>query len=392
MFKRVVAVLFSFTIYAGALTFVVCVDTQTYYIDPSVSSSGTGTTTNSPLKYWSDVTWANGATYLQKRDTTAYEMVEITENDNADNITIGAYGTGNTPPVINGGVDYVNRTWTAYNTTNYPNVYYTPHDGGTRFVGTLVVDEECQENTGYPEVSVGALNNDLEFWISSSTGRIYLYCSQGNPSAVYDKIMLADKKQGIRVTGQSGVTVKDIHVKMTYAGGIDLYHCDNFLIENCIVSYLGGFLNSPPDGRAGNGIDVYNGNSNGKIVNNLCYQIWDWGIAVEHWDDSGSGNSTNILIANNVIQLSGGGIEVAALSGQLSGIISDVVVSNNVVFNSGYGWAGATGNLHGRGISALGVVTGEVLAPCDNLTVVDNMVDGFRSYGIKMQDCRNINV
>ncbi|MFA7256684.1 MAG: hypothetical protein WC047_03830, partial [Kiritimatiellales bacterium] len=71
MCKRMFAVLFSFTVYVGA---------QTYYIDPSVSSGGDGTTTNSPFKYWSDVTWANGATYLQKRDTTAYEMVEITEN------------------------------------------------------------------------------------------------------------------------------------------------------------------------------------------------------------------------------------------------------------------------------------------------------------------------
>ncbi|MDY0103306.1 MAG: cadherin domain-containing protein [Lentimicrobium sp.] len=71
----------------------------TYYIDPTFTGQTRNGSIDSPYSEWSQVNFSNGNTYLQKRGTTAYTTgnVSITGKEN---VTLGAYGTGELPKVI----------------------------------------------------------------------------------------------------------------------------------------------------------------------------------------------------------------------------------------------------------------------------------------------------
>jgi hypothetical protein len=72
-----------------------------YYIDPDVTAGGAGTKTD-PFKLWSEVTWAAGKRYFQKRGTTALEFLNVGADGSPDNwIYIDCYGTG-AIPIIDG--------------------------------------------------------------------------------------------------------------------------------------------------------------------------------------------------------------------------------------------------------------------------------------------------
>lgn len=77
----------------------------TFYIDPTVSGTGTGTISD-PFKSWTSVTWTAGDTYLQKRGTVydgSVGRITISTTGTASApITLGAYGSG-PRPVLDGG-------------------------------------------------------------------------------------------------------------------------------------------------------------------------------------------------------------------------------------------------------------------------------------------------
>jgi hypothetical protein len=66
----------------------------TVYIDPTYSGTKKGTV-DQPYTSFSDVSWVDGGAYLLKRGTVYRTSSRI--RPNANNITIGAYGTGNRP-------------------------------------------------------------------------------------------------------------------------------------------------------------------------------------------------------------------------------------------------------------------------------------------------------
>jgi hypothetical protein len=80
---------------------------NTVYIDPSFEGDGLE---NGSLEYpysgWSKVTWNDGFTYLQRRNTLAYEQRIVVS---ANNVHIGAYGTGNDPRIVSSSTDYAFR-------------------------------------------------------------------------------------------------------------------------------------------------------------------------------------------------------------------------------------------------------------------------------------------
>jgi len=106
----------------------------TYYIDPTCSSSGNGTTTtcgtNGPFKTWAEITsknlWAAGNTYSQKGGTTAYETVTVGASGTVGNvITINSYGTGKA--ILNGRITIPDVAWTG---PDVDGVYYQATPGG----------------------------------------------------------------------------------------------------------------------------------------------------------------------------------------------------------------------------------------------------------------------
>jgi hypothetical protein len=84
-----------------AILFAANIQAATYYIDPTAGPGGDGNI-ESPFDAWSDVTWAPGNSYLQKRGTTSSAQIQPRCGGSVGNyITIGAYGTGN-KPIISG--------------------------------------------------------------------------------------------------------------------------------------------------------------------------------------------------------------------------------------------------------------------------------------------------
>jgi len=68
---------------------------DTIYIDPSYGAGGNGTLAQ-PYDAWTDFTFTNGNTYLQKCGTT-YTIGTQVYVDNKSHITLGSYGTGAKP-------------------------------------------------------------------------------------------------------------------------------------------------------------------------------------------------------------------------------------------------------------------------------------------------------
>lgn len=69
----------------------------TYYIDPTVAGTGTGTI-GDPFKDWASVSWAAGNFYLQKAGTTyAGSITPGSSGTSGNPITIGRYGDGVNP-------------------------------------------------------------------------------------------------------------------------------------------------------------------------------------------------------------------------------------------------------------------------------------------------------
>ena len=71
----------------------------TIYIDPTNTASGQNGTITNPYSSWSQVSFTNGNIYLQKRGTTFNTTGNLTITGR-NNITLGAYGTGNRPKII----------------------------------------------------------------------------------------------------------------------------------------------------------------------------------------------------------------------------------------------------------------------------------------------------
>jgi hypothetical protein len=70
------------------------------YIDPDIATAGDGSSPTKALKSWDNVTWKTGTAYLQKRGTTC--AVTKTVTTGANDVLLGAYGTGAKPLVKNG--------------------------------------------------------------------------------------------------------------------------------------------------------------------------------------------------------------------------------------------------------------------------------------------------
>lgn len=80
-----------------------------YYIDPQNESDPLKDgSRNHPFSSWSEVSWETNTFYLQKRGTIAFEeKISVYSN----NVTLGAYGEGNTPIIESNSYEYAIRMY-----------------------------------------------------------------------------------------------------------------------------------------------------------------------------------------------------------------------------------------------------------------------------------------
>jgi len=167
----------------------------TYYIDPSCSINGNGSTTvcgaSGPFNSWAKVPWGAGNTYSQKGGTTAHEQITVGASGSPGKvITLNSYGTGNAN--LNGGVVIPPGSWTPGDPA--PGVYST-----AGFGYDLLEDGIFLKWASSPGCSDG---NYYYVWGSSSPD--YYRPTTGVPS---DHVVEKVTSAGVQLGANSYITV-----------------------------------------------------------------------------------------------------------------------------------------------------------------------------------------
>ncbi len=87
----------------ASITVLISASDDVYFINPNATGTGADGSFENPYHSWSEVDWQDGATYLQKRGTTAEEAKILVL---ASSVTLGDYGNGAKPVIISTATDY----------------------------------------------------------------------------------------------------------------------------------------------------------------------------------------------------------------------------------------------------------------------------------------------
>ncbi len=158
-----------------------------------------------------------------------------------------------------------------------------------------------------------------------------------------------DNNSGILVDNSNHIIIEKNYIYNTVSSGIGVWNSGNITIngnevelacndgeQECItVATTNTFIiknnhvyNGGPGTIGGEGIDVKDGSSNGKIYKNLVHDINRLGIYVDSWDK----HTYNIEVFQNIVyNCSGDGFCVVSEAG---GLLEDVKIYNNIAYGN----------------------------------------------------------
>lgn len=154
---------------------------------------------------------------------------------------------------------------------------------------------------------------------------------------------------GILVDQSSHIMIENNHTYNTMASGIGIWHSTHITLhdnevefacndgsQECIsvvdtdtfeVKY-NHVHHSGPGTHGGEGIDILDGSSNGKVHNNYIHHINRVGIYVDAWKN----HTSHIEIFQNIVHdCAASGIALASESG---GLLENIVIHNNLVYHN----------------------------------------------------------
>ncbi|MBQ7821052.1 MAG: S-layer homology domain-containing protein [Clostridia bacterium] len=286
-------------------------------------------------------------------------------------VTYSAYGEG-AKPVINGATSA--NSATVWQETDTPNVYmYTnnmpasndvgeiifdngrawgvkvlkmPQENkraeyGTAYNGIDYVSDDASEFTGYRD-----LKNDLEYYHDMTNNRVYLYSAKGNPGDRFKTIELTTNQNGID-GGNTDIVIDNLSIRAFGAHGIRVTNPKNYKVQNCILSWIGGSIQSynkqlRPT-RYGNAVEAWMNVDGFTIDHCFAYQVFDCAWTTQ-WEGDSKGESVimnNINITNNVAMYANTGLEMWNTShAQYPGAefsVKNMRMSGNYNLYMGYG-------------------------------------------------------
>ncbi|MGV8141023.1 MAG: right-handed parallel beta-helix repeat-containing protein, partial [Candidatus Woesearchaeota archaeon] len=313
---------------------------RTFYVSSSTGNdSNTGTSPTSPwrtLQRVNSQTFMPGDSILFKRGETFRGSIYQTERGTATNrITYGAYGTGNKPLILSSADLSATTAWTQHST----NIWRTTATLGTdqNDISNMVFNNEM--SVGVKVASLAECNSQGKFFYDPSTHLLYIY-STINPALYYIHIE-ACGAYGIGhgnfyFYNSAYITVQNLDFRYSSAAGIEFQRCDNVIVEHCDVSWIGGeYLDAARTIRLGNGISLWQNNSNFDIRYNKVSQCYDAGISPQ---GGGIYTQRNINIYYNIISDCWYSYEVFTYTGST---IDNVNFDNNVCLNAGNSWSAA---------------------------------------------------
>lgn len=198
-----------------------------------------------------------------------------------------------------------------------------------------------------------SLDEELEFWhdlngpnrINNLGGYVYLYCSKGNPSEVWNQIEFNPRVNIISIIGINNVTLDNLCLMYTGAHAVSIGDAKNVTISNCEVGFIGGSIQFYSNGkptRYGNGIQVYGACEGYYIDHCWVYECYDAGIT-HQYSKGGTDDCVekDVYYTNNLLERNVYNIEYFMGRGEVGTEIryhENIVIKNNILLDAGYGW------------------------------------------------------
>lgn len=257
-----------------------------------------------------------------------------------EGVTYGCYGEGEKPTFYGSAYNYADSSyWLPSSKKNIWKVSVADTD-----IGIVVLNHG--ELVGIKKLNgLIALENNGDFYFNRNEDILYFYYDGGNPGKVFDSIEIGLGKSAFTVSATPNVTIDNIRIKYIGRFGISLCGCDNSVITNCEIGFIGGAIQSGTT-RLGNGIQVWNGVTNHRIENCWIYQIYDAAITFQGdntWTAAAymSDEYKNITYKNNLIEYSTYAFEFwhENSSERVSlAVIENFNCTDNISRFAGYGW------------------------------------------------------
>ena len=299
------------------------VGAATYYIDPTCSSNGDGTTTtcgtHGPFKTWAKVPWVAGNTYSQKGGTVTNETITIgTTGTPGKIITLNSYGTGKAK--LDGGVTIPSDKWIDQAGGIYKSTY-KPQGMGTGQLGAAVIEDGIVIKSAYKEKNTSI----VQAFACTGKGTPTVGCSSDATGAKN----LYDRFTSVNYYKPSSGTPSAHEIKRPNSYAINIGSKSYITITGFdITNYNYGVYGVAIKGTANNYITVTDNN-----IHNMFSGIW-----FELWD----ANSTGIVITNNGIDYVRMAIELQIhgdcnrSAGGATGDFDKVTVANNTITNGNW--------------------------------------------------------
>jgi len=312
-----------------------------YYVSNVGNDAATG---KSSSKTWATLykvakfPFLPGDTVFFKRGDVFRGTIAFSGSGSIDRpIVFDAYGTGPLPLILGSKNLSTTNEWTFRS----PNIYKTTNTIGINRrvidVSQMVFNKE--KGFGVKRNSFTELVNQGDFFLSPFTDTLYCF-SKKNPGSMYTSIEVGGvySEDVIAVRSSRFISIRNLDVRYSGNNGIIIRNCSNILVENCKVSWCGGWWYSYKTprvgpGRMGNGIQMWLADSNITIRNNSIDQIYDAGISPQ---GTGEYTQINIFMYGNVISNCYYSYEIFL---KAPATINNINFDNNTCINSGSQWS-----------------------------------------------------
>lgn len=297
-----------------------------------------------------------------------------------EGITYGSYGNGEKPTFYGSPYNYaVADYWIPSNRQNIWKATIADSD-----IGLAVFNHG--EMVGVKKLNgIIALENNGDYYFNQKQDTLYLYCDKGNPGKVYNDIELGLNKAVFNVSNAANVTIDNLRIKYSGRFGIDMGGCDNSVITNCEIGFIGGAIQTGTT-RLGNGIQVWNGVTNHRVENCWIYQIYDAALTFQGNDSYSASHMSdeykNITYKNNLIEYSTYSFEFWHSNSApmvSSAVIENFVCTGNLSRFAGFGWGRQRADHTGNHIC----VFDRSFPNAKNNKITDNIFDLADSYVVK---------
>jgi parallel beta-helix repeat protein len=349
----------------------------TYYIDPTVTYEGDGTSQSSAsaiagVGAYKDFKVVNGFTgdlggmsILLKKGTSISSNLSL---GSASNFTIGTYGSG-ARPIIDASSPFV-HTW-----TQEGNLWYTPIDSGMAYYRAFIVNgTKLDIVTNKTDLDTGTNKS----WYDSVNLRHYILLDgvvDPNSATIRANSKASDSFIPFNLSSCSDYSVSGIQVQYGHAHNIYAVGSgNNRTISDMVSIGAGGQGDGSSEGSDGiivygvsasspaTGVVIQNNTLNGNLNNGI--EVWSLDGAV---------------ISGNTFDGNGGGIE-------LWGYITNSTIKNNLIENS---TLSSTSNMSPNGGRGIWGTSNAQQSPSTgnngNNTIKNNIISNSYNLGIYIE-------